>query len=310
MPTTRSRPNQRRGGPGVKRKASSLTTGAAGRKRIDGELQKAQERADRRAAQRNAPRRYWMPPGTEREVIVLDREPYAFRTEHALDNPETGRKDLFVPCIAETDDCPACHVDNRDPAFVMFLSVLDLTPWKTRKGKTVRASRRLVAVKARQQKKFTRKFDAVGNLRGLKVVLTRDDDRSPVIGNDIEFTGKRLSEAGLARYVEEWKDRKGKVHTTNLGDPFDYDELFPAMTKKEIGAVVGYTDATPGSDEEAEGTKDSLDDWDQNPEDAPWEEDEKPKTRRPKKKVRKVKSTGAASRRPAGAKRRAARRSA
>lgn len=246
-----------------------------------------------------------MPPGTEREVVILDAEPYAFRKEHAILNPETGKKDLYVPCIADTDDCPGCHVDEYDASYVMFLSVLDLTPWKTRKGKTVTASRRLMAVKSRQQKKFTRKYDASKNLRGLKVMLVRDDERSPVIGNDIEFTGKRMSEKGLARYVEEWKDRKGKTHRTELGQPFDYDELFPSMTKKEIGQLVGYEVPTPGSDEEATpGTAiEGLKDWDNNPDDAPWEKPAAPK----KKKTTTKKGT---AKRPAGAARRQARRTA
>lgn len=229
-----------------------------------------------------------MPAQSEREVVLLDREPFAFRYEHALPNPETDRRDLYVPCIANHDACPACEVDKNDAAYVLFLSVLDLEPWTTKGGKEVPYSRRLYVVKARQQSKFTRKFDSYAtdgrNLRGLVLKLYRDDDRSSVIGNDIEFTDERLSEADLETYIEEYTDRKNKHHVNRLGNPFDYAELFPAMSREEIAAICGGNAApVPGSQAEAAQaaqTADAVEGWDDDKSaDVPWDE-QKPAGRR------------------------------
>lgn len=224
-----------------------------------------------------------MPPGTERDIIILDKEPWAFRNEHALMNDESGRRDFFLPCIAKVDHCPACDEDDHDSAYIMFLSVMDLQSYTIQrgknKGKQVPYSRKLMAVKSRQQGKFKRKYDALAaqgkNLRGLKVHLVRDDDRSPVIGNDIEFTGERYNEAQLERYKEQYEDRKGKQHINALGEALDYAELFPAMNAEEISAALGKQMApTPGSDAESQAAaQDDVDGWDDQPaKDDNWDE--------------------------------------
>lgn len=204
-----------------------------------------------------------------------------------MDNPETNRKDKYVACLAETDDCPACREDGgREGSYVMYLTVIDLSPYTTRKGKTVPYNQKLFVVKSRQQGKFTRKFDALTNsrgLRGLKVKLFRDDERSPVIGNDIEFTGKRVSEDALERYIDSYTDRKGKTHTKKLGEVLDYETLFPAVTKEElISQLGGSYSPTPGSDAEAEKVDEG--EWDKNPDETPWEETKKPARRKVVKK--------------------------
>lgn len=227
-----------------------------------------------------------MPPQSERDIIVLDEEPWAFRYEHALMNHETNKRDFYTVCLADTEDCPACHVDDKEGTYVMYLSVLDLEPWTTRAGVLVEYSRRLYVVKARQQNVFKRKYDAMvqegkKGLRGLRVKLYRDDDRSPVIGNDFEW-GKRVSEARLAEYINEYDDRKGNHHVENLGEVLDYDRLFPPMNRKQLAQLVGYNQPVPGSDEEAE--DEDVDDWDKDSaDDTPWDDG-------PKKSKTKVKA--------------------
>ena len=267
----RSRPAQSKSG---------LVRGEAGRKKVSSELKRTKEAAERRKAQYAQARRCWMPPGSERTVIILDDEPWAFRHEHALMNSETGRRDFYTPCIFETDDCPACRVDDREGTYVMYLSVLDLEPYTIQKGKnrgkTVKFSRRLFVVKSRQQSIFTRKYDAKGSLRGYKLKLYRDGDKDSVIGNVIEFLG-RVSEEKLTKYKNKWRDNKGKVHVDDLSEVLDYEKMFPAMDRKALAALVGDSAAVPGSDEEADAADDDVDGWDDDvDDDAPWDEDKKP----------------------------------
>lgn len=294
MPITR---NKSRAATTSARK-SGLVKGAAGRDRIGKELQKSKEKAAARQAQYNAPRRFWMPPSSERNIILLDREPWAFRYEHALMNNESGKRDFFVPCLQENEDCPACHVDEKEGTYIMYLSVLDLEPWTTRKGVLVEYTRRLYPVKARQQNNFKRKYDALvergRDLRGCKVKLYRDDDRSPVIGNEFEWTG-RVSEAKLERYKNEYQDRKGKTHVEDLGQPFNYEELFPEVSRKDLAIMVGHDVPVPGSQEESQKAADEdVDGWDDTgSEDAPWDDGPRTKARvkRTKAKTTKAKTT-------------------
>lgn len=275
------RPSSRRSSSSQSASGSGLVRGVAGRKKISSELKRTKEQAERRKAQYTQARRFWMPPGSERTVIVLDDEPWAFRHEHALMNAESGRRDFYVPCIFEKDDCPACHVDDKEGAYVMYLTVLDLEPYTIKngknRGKTVEFSRRLFVVKSRQQNTFTRKYDAKGSLRGFKLKLYRDGDKDSVIGNEIEFVG-RISEEKLARYKSTYKDRKGKTVTEDLSEVLDYDKMFPAMDREALAALVGHNAPVPGSDAEANSSDDDVDGWDDDVEDdTPWEEDKKPK---------------------------------
>ena len=278
MPITRSKSKA------VSRRLSGgLVTGAEGRGRIKKEQQKAKERSERRQALWSQPRRFWMPPNSEREIIILDREPWAFRYEHALMNAETEKRDFFVPCIGENEDCPACHVDDREGAYVMYLSVLDLEPWTTRAGELVEYSRRLFVVKARQQNTYKRKYDALKEqgktLRGCKVTLYRDDQKTPVTGNEVEWHG-RAGERTLEEYVNEYTNKKGKHIVEHLGQPFDYEKLFPPMSRDELANLVGYNVATPGSAKEAEDVDDDVDGWDHDDTDTPWDDGGSKKTTR------------------------------
>lgn len=222
--------------------------GKAGRETVDVELKRSAERKAEREKQRNQPFRFRMRPGEEgREVVVLDDNPDFFMYEHTLKNPATGFWNLHLSCCQVFDDCAVCNA-HEPASYNMVLTVLDLEPYTSRAGAEVPYSRKLFIVKSKQHKKFLRTFTKNGTLRGAVFILSRDDDKSPVIGSDIEFDGF-LPEEDLAEYVRSYTDREGKEHVEDCSVPFDYDELFdepdPELLRKHAGA--GNQEAPEGS---------------------------------------------------------------
>lgn len=224
----------------------SAYRGAAGRARADEELERQKALQEQRRNATNAPFRFRLAPGETKQAIIVDDEPDFFRFEHNLQDPATGRWNIYCGCINEWDNCPVCSSAGREGVYTMYLTVIDLTPFETRDGETVEFSRKLLAVKPAQQKKFNRMYlraqEEGRTLRGALVEFIRDGDKDSSIGNDIELL-EFVSDDELDTYVREWEDREHKLHTEVCADPYDYDELFPEPTADELAALVGSAPA-------------------------------------------------------------------
>lgn len=277
----------------AKSSESRFHRGASGRGRVDSELATQKEKQAARQAASKDPFRVYLKPGTEgREIVILDDEPEFFFHEHQIYNG--GRRDLpmytYLPCVKEWATCQACE-EIKDSYYALYLSVLDLEPFKTGKGEEVEFSKKLMLIKPQQQKKFIRRWKKEGTLRGQIVILSRDTDKDPVIGNDIEFDDF-MDEEALAEYVREWTDAKKKVHTEDCSVPYEYEKIFEEPSEERVEATVkGQT--TPGSKKQVE--EELADDWDPDEEDTPWDEEDeeeeaKPRGRRKKKAKAKTQS--------------------
>ncbi len=220
---------------GETRKRSYLHRGEEGRNRVDTEMEEAKKR--REAAKSSGPFRFYTPVGDTKEIVILDEEPDTFGYEHNFKDPKTGRWSINLTCVDEWENCPAC-ADVKKSSYVLYLSVLDLTPFEDSSGTTHEFSRKLMVVKQGQQKKFIRKFNKDGSLRGMIVEMTRDGAKDAAIGNDIEFTGEVMDEEELAEYVRTWKDRDGKMHEEDCGEPYDYEEVIPEPSLEAIEAAM------------------------------------------------------------------------
>ena len=269
--------------------SSRFHRGAEGRNRVDSELAAQKERQARRQAANQGPYRLYLKPGTtERQVVILDEEPEFFMHEHQIYNG--GRKDMpmytYCGCVKEWETCPVCE-EVKDSYYALFLTVLDLEPYKTGAGEEVEFSRKLMCVKPQQQKKFIRRWKKEDTLRGQILMLSRDTDKDPVIGNDIEFEDW-MDEDDLAEYTKDWVDRKKKKHTEDCSVPYEYPKIFKEPDSEELAIIAGG-DAVPGSAKQAkEELKD--DDWDEEEEDTPWDEDEEEEEERPSGKKKKKKA--------------------
>lgn len=234
-------------------------------RKVDEEAAKAKARAEARKNQTNMPFRFRVPVNETRQVVVLDDAPDFFQYEHTLKGPD-GYWNLHTGCIKESDVCPVCESVGKESTYCMYLTVLDLTPFETRNGEEVPFSRKLFVVKNQQQKKIMRMYQREGTLRGAVLDCTRDGDKEPQIGNDIELNSW-MEEADLATYQREWTDRERKRHVEDCSVPFDYEALFEEPTAEKLRAVVGGR-PTPGSRESNRAalrpqTRRDRDDWEQ-----------------------------------------------
>lgn len=222
-----------------KEKVSSTSyRGAEGRRKLQEEQIKSEARREAQKASFNEPFRFFVKPGQSTEIIIVDEEPDFFRSEHALMNPRSKRYNLFVPCLDEHTNCPACALSDKPAYFGMYLTIIDLTPYEDKDGNEVLWSKKIMLVKQQQQKKIMRYFEKHGTLRGMVLSMTRDDDKSAAIGNDIEFV-EFVEEEELEGYVTEYTDKDGKVHEVIGYEPFDYTAIYPDMTEKQVAALAG-----------------------------------------------------------------------
>jgi hypothetical protein len=240
---------------GARRRSSSVLRGSEGRKRAEQELERSKERAKQRREQGNMPFRFRVQEGDTTQFVVLDDEPDFFRFEHNLKDPQTGRWSIFTGCVAEFDNCPVCQASGRDSYYAMYLTVLDLTPFKTKDGEKVEFSRKLLVVKPAQQKKFIRAYNKAEQegrtLRGAIFETSRDTDKDSAIGNDIEFV-EFMEEEELSTFKRSWKDREGKKQSEDCSEVYDYDKLFPETTTEELRQMVGAGPAFGSREEEEE----------------------------------------------------------
>lgn len=226
-------------------KRSAFFRGDAGARRTDEELEHARQKAEQRKALGNQPFRFRVPIGETRQVIICDDKPDFFMYEHSLKDAEGNWGKLFTGCVKEFDNCPVCESTGKESYYAMVLTVVDLTEFTLRDGTKVEFSRKLLIVKPAQQKKFLRFYQKEGTLRGALFDMTRDGDKDPQIGNDIEFV-EFVSEDEMESYVRTWRDKDGKKHTEICGEPYEYEDLFEEPTTEKLRAIVGGR-PTPGS---------------------------------------------------------------
>lgn len=254
-------PGQQRGAPGAGAPGQRAAAGAPGatnqRPRVPGgvvgyEAVRAQhaqqaQREQVRAQERQdgyKPLRFYLPspnkPGImphelEASIIVLDHEPSFAVHEHAFPDPRTGRmgRGSFTElCIAQDGHCPACDADTKDPYFALFLTVIDTRGYNANQGQGpwVPYSRKLLVVKNRNQDFFFRQFERHGTLRGMELLMIRNDPRGANHGNP-EFV-QFHEEAVLEQYYynERVMAQDGQRVIREEGEdmhPFDYAKVFP-----------------------------------------------------------------------------------
>lgn len=227
------------------RTGSPVRASTAGEAAIDAILRNA-ERAEAEQAAREAtplmPFRFFTPVGETKEIIIVDDKPSFVRNEHCLQDRRTKRWDVYIPCIDEVCNCPACSTSERPPYFAMYLTVVDNNPYVNADGEEVPFSKKLLVVKPMQQKKIMRFYQREGTLRGMILSMTRDNKKDANIG-DPEFVGF-AEESELQGYVYDYTDKEGEVHEVLCDEPYDYEALFPDMSEQQIAALVGGAPAS------------------------------------------------------------------
>lgn len=248
----------------AKSSTSFLHRGNEGRQRMEREIAAAKKRREMAGAGR-LPFRFRMQEGETKEFVVLDDNIDVFGYEHVLRNPKTNKWSEVVSCVGEGEICQACEEVGAS-SYVMYLSVLDLSPYEDKDGNEQTFSRKLLVVKMSQQKVFARTLEREGTLRGAIFEASRDGPKDAAIGNDIQFIEFMDEDELVNDYIREWTDRDGNVHTENCGEPYNYDEVIAPPDAEAISMLLGKEHVVSGSRREAR----ELEEED----DTPFEEDE------------------------------------
>jgi hypothetical protein len=214
------------------------------------------------------PRRFWIPPGEEKELVFLDgdqmfspREPFKFY-EHQFfhdgswNNYETcvpGKKDGKNLCFFCSPKMKAVKSNRR--YFVGAFTVIVTTPYKIkkgpRKGKVVTNMPMLLCAKIKSLKTMSRKLMKHKVLVGAKFSAYRTDEESAGIGDEFELiehllepnwvieqskkgeTGFNAVMDAIATKLEITQDEKNPLQ------PFDYASIFQPRTWEEHEADYG-----------------------------------------------------------------------
>jgi hypothetical protein len=251
-------------------------TGAAIWEGADKEADRQKAKAAARADGLDRIFRTLVPPGEEKEVVILDDAPGIALYEHNLKDSE-GRYRIYEECTKEEFICPVCEKVGTDSSYVVYLSVLELDAYKDKTTGEWRNSRSLLGIKTGQLPTFKKIFAAAakkhGSLRGVVLNLQRPEgavQNSPRIGEPVEFeeTGTRFDfianlEAECGN--KEIKAKDGTVLKKANADiqPFDYQKVFPGafnVEKLQADLKARYGgEPVPGSKEESEKEWDNED---------------------------------------------------
>ena len=203
------------------------------------EEQRVQDRADRS----HMPFRFWLSPGEECEITILDQSLEAgfARPEHNLKGAD-GKYGNIVPCIRNEAECPVCKTD-KESTVVLYVSVLVHRPYVSKKtGETKEYSKMFLCLKRGQYGDFARIEKAAlkkyGTMRGTTLLLARDKEKNsygtgmPIPGEEGNLIIDHYKEADLVESFghKAIKNREGnKVIRPENDDitPYDYKSLMP-----------------------------------------------------------------------------------
>mgnify|MGYP007111424633 CR=1 FL=1 len=184
------------------------------------------EKEEARQEAMYGPPRLWLKPGTSADVVVLDDNPVCIY-EH---NPKIGGSyKNWITCLQGVhDDVVCCQKLGPDMRYYAgYMTIVDCSKWTDGKGKTHQYDLKLCSGKMKTLKRWRRKREELGHLAGAMFRATREDDRSPNVGDEWAFQkdADLAKLFGVAQYkgqrlVDMWdeaeRDAKKMAKVTRL----------------------------------------------------------------------------------------------
>jgi hypothetical protein len=173
----------------------------------------------------SGPNRLWMPPGTGKDLVVVDDEAFCIHEHNAKlnghwRNQHTCNKGL-------EDACESCsRLGDKSKAYVGYLTMVDCSLYTDKKGNKYQYEVKLVGAKIGILKKWRRKKEERGSLVLTKVKTHREDDKKSSIGDEWEF-GETVKDEAKIFELANYKGKK----LSELWDKADANE----QTKKLLG---------------------------------------------------------------------------
>jgi len=209
--------------------------GEEGRKNVEAEQKRRQEQFD-------APRRFWLRPDANTDIVFLDSEGF-FLKEHSYKSG--GNWQNYETCIADMgEECAFCE-DGHRSSYIAVFTVLDLSQFETKDKLKVTASKKLFVLKGLTIKKFLKKRDArKGNITLAKFNTTRYEAKEAATGTDFEFIQKLSVKQAMAL---RQKTGPYSMKEEEWLQPFDYMKIFAPKSPDELRRILGRP-AAVGSD--------------------------------------------------------------
>lgn len=229
---------------------------------------KANAEAKARGAFSPLQKRFYLPQGKSAEMLILDKKIEVGAYEHDL--PIPGKKfKKYVPCIAAIPgmNCPLCRAgDIRH--YRMFVTVLDLSGYTTKKGTVVARSKKLMAINQGDKEKWQNIQNDVlathGTMRGTYIFMQRpNEQRSSRNGEPTAVAGsggriwQHMSEPEIVKaYGHKAVIDNGKVVRPANDDitPYNFaQDVFPFPDEEFVaGLEAAYGAGIPATGEQQE----------------------------------------------------------
>lgn len=147
--------------------------------------------ADREQEKRDIggkPNRWWMAPGTQKQLVFVDDTPVCF-DEHQWRTPDS-KFPSFAACTAKIsqEPCVGCTSKGVQKAdYSGHLTIVDITGYKNKKGEEVKYQLVEMAPKLKAMNKLKFKKASKGTMMGQLYTVTRTDENAPSTGDDFDF---------------------------------------------------------------------------------------------------------------------------
>ena len=134
------------------------------------------------------PNRWWMAPGSQKQLVFIDDTPACF-DEHQWRTPDS-KFPSFGTCTAKIsqEPCVGCSTKGVQKAdYTGHLTIVDITGYKTKKNEEVKYILMEMGPKLKAMNKLKFKKQSKGSLIGQLYTVTRTDENAPSTGDDFDF---------------------------------------------------------------------------------------------------------------------------
>jgi hypothetical protein len=182
----------------------------------------AEKEKEAEERQKNFVNRFWLPADSSTRIVFLDDNPPIIE-EHQLQIDGDWRN--WVTCLRMVgDSCPVCDNLDSKAYTVGFYTVLDMSEWKDKQGKTHKNEMKLFPAKFKTLQVLKRLSAKRGSLEGCVFDVSRSTSDAPNTGDVFDFETKITKEEILALNPE--------------AKPFNYAEILEPRAAGDIMALL------------------------------------------------------------------------
>lgn len=193
---------------------------------------------------------FWLKPGGEGKIIMVDGQPFMCRVHEIVPNGDYKKKTIKVCLTLLGLECPYCAADIKMDEVGCF-TVINCAKWTDRQNKEHQYTLQIMMNKLQTLKLLSKMAEKKGDdLTGVLFEVLRSGEKSPRTGDSFVPSPKTVNLKDPAI----WK----KMNMKAAPKAFDYEAIFEPQTVKDaqdyLNALAGST-APPSSAPAAKSTR-------------------------------------------------------